>query len=378
MSGFQLSETWGAAYLQIVVALAIFTFGVRALLLQVTLPEEVRRVVRRRRLMLGALWKMATLLTANALCFVWLLHPPRWLVPQWMDWVSGVLATVALCGTVLFWLLNMGKYSVGSVIVQLRRIVEERFSRDGNLPEDLLADMVSLGESNNPGQEKSLVLEALHGITTSVLQSGDYSGRELESLLTRVCDVAINGRRPGNDANFTLTIRLLAGVLRRCRELKIPDSVDATLSRRSLGDVFDAVIELGYDARAMTVLQLVSDAREILFRSGLQSFRSGRFRIAEAALNKLESLTLCNLTSAPQKTNNLVGLQAHFWERGGASRRRVEEFWRLFGAEFPDSLESYVRDAVPFHAKLQNYDTADTLAEWLLEASSDPPTSPDA
>jgi hypothetical protein len=71
----QLSETWAAAYVQILITLVVFALGIPALAIQFVVQDDIREVFRRRMRITGWVTSLVVILLAF-IAFVWFLHPP--------------------------------------------------------------------------------------------------------------------------------------------------------------------------------------------------------------------------------------------------------------------------------------------------------------
>ncbi|MDX6692541.1 MAG: hypothetical protein QOF02_144 [Blastocatellia bacterium] len=70
-----LSETWAAAYVQILTMLIIFALGIPALAIQLVVQDDIRTVFQRRSK--WTLWVILVLVILGAfISFIWILHPP--------------------------------------------------------------------------------------------------------------------------------------------------------------------------------------------------------------------------------------------------------------------------------------------------------------
>ena len=156
----QLTETWGTAYLQIVIVLIVFAFGIPALIFQFTVPEEVRRVIHRHmKVPIYIVFIIVFILTIFAVCFIWVLHPcSDYLVPHTKHIAGGAHITIAILMTVLFWWIYLGRFSRERIILTLKGKLLKVFLKKGYLKQEVLTDILYLGEMSEPGYEKDQVL----------------------------------------------------------------------------------------------------------------------------------------------------------------------------------------------------------------------------
>jgi hypothetical protein len=359
----QLTETWGATYFHILIILLVFAFGIPALISQLIIPEEIRRIIHRHRLMRG--WFISTivsLLGLFILFFIWFVHPcsgdP---VSQIKSLLGGAFVTIALILTVLLWWNVLRRFIREKVINDLEKNLKERFRKNGVLPVDCLIDLIYLGERGEPGYEKGLVLNALDGLAKNVQSSNRYVGYELEHILRNIDRILLNKEKFGSEENFQSAVCKLGDMLHRGQRANLPSDLDANLALRSLGRLGVATVELRYETTAQMILQATDSKDEVLFEIGLSAINSKRFLITTAALNKLEALTLIELPITSERTNNLLGLIAHFWGAGESARRRAEIFLSSNKNNFSPSLADCINQAIEYHYHIAQFETADKL-----------------
>jgi len=142
----QFTEAWGTTYLQIIITLLIFAFGIPALSFQLIVPEEIRNILFRhikinKRLIFTIvfiLWSIVILFLFT-LVFIWYLHPsPGSILPPWKHLTAGSLITIALIFTILCWLFSLWKFSRKRVINDLERNLWKEFSKSGTLSEEII------------------------------------------------------------------------------------------------------------------------------------------------------------------------------------------------------------------------------------------------
>ena len=359
----QLTETWGATYFHVLIILLVFAFGIPALIFQLIVPEEVRRIIHRHRSMRG--WFITTivsLLGLFILFFIWFVHPcygdP---VSQIKSLLGGAFVTTALVLTILLWWNVLRRFIREKVISDLEENLKERFRKNGVLPVDCLIDLIYLGERGESGYEKGLVLNALDRLAKNVQSSNRYRGYELEHILRNIDRILLNKEKFGSEENFQSAVCKLGDMSYRGQRANLPSDLDANLALRSLGRLGVATVELRYETTAQMILQTTDSKDEVLFQIGISAINGKRFLIATAALNKLEALTGRVLPITPERSVNLLGLIAHFWVAGESTRRRAESFLVLNRSNFSPSLNKCVRDAIEYHYTIAQFETADKL-----------------
>jgi hypothetical protein len=363
----QLTETWGATYLQILIALLVFAFGVPALILQVTVPEDVRRIIFGRRRM--ASWLILMIWVGLfCLAFVWLLHPcPNGSSSDWQNILAGVIVTVAIALAIGFWSRNLYTNARERIARDLEDSLIKTFRRRGFLEENTLSDLIHLGVHGDPGIEKRLVLEALGYLAERVQQSEKYEGDELEEAIRGVETTLTSKEKPGSDYNFCLACTILIGIRNRLEDRGWALHLDAQLVQRTLGRLGVVAVEIKAKSTALAFVEAVASDSNTLFEIGLVAFHEEQFHIATAALNRLETLAENSPPLTADKTANLLGLLAHFWKADGSARRRAESFLARTKNSFSPSLQECAKKSLEYHYAIARYDTADMLAKMLQD-----------
>ena len=211
----QLTETWGAAYVQLVVVLLVFVLGLPALMYQVAMPEDIRRIYYARVSLRPWLWLMDAILIAGvALAFVWVLHPCRTEVPDWTAYVSAGLVSVALVGVVAVLWLSSSRSGRSELVSEIQRQMVSRIHRQGALPESLVADLAYLGEQGAHSREKQVVVDALGHIVSVITARSSYRGSELRQVVHALVDMLQSVSRPGDDGNYWGVVTILDHIRR--------------------------------------------------------------------------------------------------------------------------------------------------------------------
>jgi hypothetical protein len=100
----QLTEAWSIAYLQILITLIVFAFGIPAFIYQIIVPENIRDIIKLyMKMMLGVIFSIVFLITSFALCIVWYLHRCSSPLHKWQQLVGAFFITFALIFTLLIW-----------------------------------------------------------------------------------------------------------------------------------------------------------------------------------------------------------------------------------------------------------------------------------
>lgn len=364
----QLTEAWSIAYLQILIVLLIFAFGIPSIIFQVTLPEEIQRIVNRRmkRYFLYPFIITVMALLIFSLSFVWFLHPCTAAIPTWKHWVGSIIVSLSLVSLIIFWWSYLRKLSKKKIVNYLENKLVKRFRKDSVILISEMIDLITLGERSEPGYEKEIVLKAIDRLIENIQISKRYTGGELEDILRSVDKIITGKDKPGNENNFQLFVDIIENTVNRLSSKKLLIKGDERLVYIVLKEIGKKSVELEFSQVVLRIVPVASSNSDALFEIGLSAFTSGDYFTALAALSKLETLALEAAPKGSNEINDFFGLLAHFWTANKSSRRRAETFFNLYGDQF-SPLDRCLDQAIEHHYNIARYDTADQLISMKEE-----------
>ncbi|MFC2155301.1 hypothetical protein ACFLRB_02265 [Acidobacteriota bacterium] len=372
----QLTEAWSVAYLQIMITLIVFAFGIPTFVYQVIAPENIRHIINKyMKPYLKRIAGIVILITIFALCFVWFLHPCTTPIRPLNQLLGAIIITIVLVATPIFWLFVLVKFLREKVVKYLEKEIFESFKREGSKPHEELIDLITLGERSEAGYEKEIVLKAMSRLITRLQEREGYKGGGLEYVL-RDFDKIVTGKdKPGNESDFQLSIGILEDIFNRLNSQNLSGVSDEIFVYDSLKKLGQSSVELNFSSQVILRIRTIASTNsDVLFEIGVSAFNSGNCFSALAALDKLETLSFNVSNQNHENAKNekldvkyqLFGLMAHFWTKGGSARRRVESFLEAFRDEFTD-IDQLLGKAVDAHYNDARYDTADKLMEMRAE-----------
>ncbi|MCK4765379.1 MAG: hypothetical protein KAW12_24470 [Candidatus Aminicenantes bacterium] len=359
----QLTEAWSIAYLQILIVLLIFAFGIPSIIFQVTLPEEMQHIVNRymKKYFLFPFITVVVILFFS-LSFIWCLHPCD-IDSACKDWTSAVIVSLSLIFLIVFWWIYLKNLSKKNIVNYLGKKIYKRFKKGGSILTDEMENLITLGERSEAGHEKYLVLDALSRLIKNIQTSERYSGGDLEDILRSFEKIVTSKNKPGNEANFLLSIRILEDIVEIISFKKLANSSDERAVCETIKEIGKSSVKLKLSKHViLKAIEIASPNSGALFEIGLSAFKSDDYDYfeAQAALNKLESLALAGAEVEPNTINDLFGLLAHFWAGNQSSRRCAQESLNFYGDSFLP-LDTYLNQAIEDHYSVSRFDTADRL-----------------
>jgi len=359
----QVTETWGSAYLQVLIVLLVFALGIPAIIFKMDVPEKIRAIMNRHG-MFKWLFRLMILLTIACLSFIWLFHACSGVsLSTWQNYISSIIVTVLLIFIVLTWWFILNGNLIERLVSHLENDLAIFFARERTIDDDTLAelnDLVDLGEQGNAGDEKEMVLKALNRLAENVQGAKGYQGVELEELIRGTERVIASREKPGSDSNFSLAGGILKRICQRANENSSPFYLDADLALKGLGRLGVMAIDRRSEAVAQGLLEALSGNSQKVFEFGKAALRAQYFLLALAALSRLETLAE---KPGPNDVNisALLGLVAYFHAAGGSARQRAELSLSQSPEVFVPSLPKCLQNAYEYYYSLADYETADQL-----------------
>jgi len=362
----QLTEAWSIAFLQILIVLLIFAFSIPSIIFQVTLPEEIQRLVNRYRKshFLFPFITVVVVLLIFSLSFIWVLHPGASSLPSWASWAhcaASIIISLSLISLIIFWGNYLRKLSREKIVKFLEIKLKRRFRKDGSILIKVMTDLITLGERSEAGYQKEIVLTAIYNLIEEIQDSEHYDGNSLEDILREFEKIAGSKDKPGNESDFQLSVDILEKILKRVSIKKLSVYGDEMLAYHALKEIGKKLVELKLSKLLLKIVFIASSNSSVLFEIGLAAFKAGDYLSAQAALSKLGTLAL-EASSIPQAADDLLGLLAHFWTAGRSSQRLARSFVddEDYRSRF-SPLGKYLDQAIESHYMVARYETSDKL-----------------
>jgi hypothetical protein len=378
MSIPQFSETWGAAYVQVIIALLVFFTGLPLLITQLSIPEDIRGIYIRYQ---SKNWIIFIILIAiiSALLIIWYIHPcPGIISPDIESFVISFLVTILiLCFLYIYWkLYSQDRQSLINSIY--RRIPPEGGGGGGTstIPNKVkvpfyknriyhepFADLAYLGEFGKQGNEKNIVIMKIKHIVEIRILKQAYYYHFFDDEIISLKKTLMNKKQQGNESNFLLVL----GVFKKIREFyhsELPDSeYDIKYVDKAIGTLCLECLSLEYDETAVLYQQEIKEDADELLRVGAMAIRQNKNNIALSCLRDLETIIdtkeIINNGKLKEKDFfQLLGLAAHVWSINIISQKDIEVMLENYTGNFSPSLLDSLKSAKDEYASIQDFDTA--------------------
>jgi len=367
ISALAVDPTWVAGCLLVIAMLVIFALGYPQLLYQISVPADIRRILRHRpHGMVPRRWKYADALLLLAMLALLIVGPasaagrlsvPYWILPAGMGVVLVVAAGV--------FVLDLHQMQHHTVIDWLAASAVDRVRQSGEVDEECLTMLRLLADQSQHGDEKRLVLTSLEKVAFVAIGSTAYTGSQLDDTLKTICQVATGGDKPPSYANAALAFKILNDAITQIRagcHTGGPDDMEAMRCVTELGKVCTKSEELS--AISSTCIGLIDNDSDSLFKLARAAEFAPSRLVVLAVLSRLETLAAeAHLDPQNTVTQNYLAVAAHVsaTDESGFGRRRIrdrlgegqKEHTKQFAAAFPA--------AIAYHASLGHYETAGLL-----------------
>ncbi len=357
-----LTQEWAAAYLQILFGLFVFSIGIPALITQVIAQEDVRYFAYR---MQKKTWLIScVLIFAVSLLFVWWLHPSNnEELSAKRSLIAAVIVTLTSCLVIFFSPISRG-FGRETIIRNFRKNLFKSLKKENSLDERIIDDLKYLGENGDPGQEKELVLQVISDLVDHLKTSNQYTGDQLDRLIHSIPAILTYRKKPGNDGNFEMAARILRKIRHDLPKDEMPSTTDQITAISMIKSLGTEAVIMGLEKAPFAFLELTeSGFEDLAFEIGLSALRNGRFRLAVAALRKLETLNENGETiSNNEVTAYQIGLLAHFSVSGISSCQHAERTLSEISTYCSPSLKDCLDFAFDYHCENLRFDTADCVA----------------
>jgi hypothetical protein len=279
----------------------------------------------------------------------------------------------------------MGKRSLIRWIVA--RAIRRRRSV-GEYSQTELTDLEHLGQESKGGEEKGWVISALRVLADNVLTSPQYSGGQLEGLITTLSEVLLEGTVRGTPENFRSSIELLRRVVRTNyqRAAITPDFVDADLAHaiRTLSLLARQALGFPQQGITATCLAILSDhatatnpansaISQALREIGTEAIARDQLALALEALTPLDIVVFAS-DDAPfddELLYDFLGLLSALWKHGVSGEEKAGEYLADLVAKPGLDMDDLLWRTVYHHRRTNRFAVADRVIEmyrqWSLQ-----------
>jgi len=256
-------------------------------------------------------------------------------------------------------LLLAERWRRATVVGRLAKAAATTVPTLGRPREQDLTNLIQLGRQSHPGEDKRLVLDALHHLATAVHRSGKYDGAQLKSLIAGIDEIVVSSPEVGSPRNFQFSADLLMNMILNARGCEHSDDLRHAIQMTSL--VAQAALSsdhLDVQARFVEALAAVSEAQpesdlgrrrgfatwasQALFEIGSLAADIDGVLVAMACLSKLDTIAQNLAPVEGELAYDILGLVAHFWGQGPTGKKYVrpilDDAEEIFASPLSDVL----------------------------------------
>ncbi len=364
------------------VQLLIFLIGIPAVVLQF-ISADVRRVaikklVRSREVMLG----LGSVCVICIACLV--LVTIKWANPDYLyPWMLiAVFVVIAVTIGLVIYRYGLREEIIG--FIQQETAAEFSREKIPSHPKGLM-ELLQIGQRSESAPDRAVVLQALAGLTGTVLQNRAYCGDSLGDLIEGL--VQILSAHPDNEdiPNYHAAGELLRDVVRGQQQEQIVTLVDQQHAVRALsvlGQTFlseiSSSVQTDYviarysgalELAASRYPDLVTDVTQALAEMGAVAVERDRFMFAVSALmGLLQAMDHAKDTSGDAQAD-LLGMLAHLWAGGETSREYARGQLPYIEPCLHEPIFEALEKARVHANETMRFDTADRLWEMMGDLS---------
>ncbi len=383
----QITEEMVGVYLQILTAILVFGLGIPALIMQVIVPEEIRRVVHGNRWAFK--WGVAFVILVAVL--MWFL---LWVFTaysdnrgfskiEWMctfgihrsicNWINhyqyflvNMIMTAAVLSSLVFWFLQ-ASYRRDRVLGFLRRTCIRRLKSAGYLDEYLLSDIRELGIQSRTDVDRWQVIEVLEDLRKCYMDRKAYSGSGIEPLLETLEATIVSG---GDYHSTVMGLKILDSVLWKLINDDLTDEPDGWFVFLTIQHIGFYVIEKDLGSALLMLInslgKIAKEKKDILpalekalFQLGINCLGDQKNSHALAILDKFETIIGDNLPLTENNSLYYLGFLAHLWESEVNVRKRIK--FRIRQIEIKPNFRKCCQYAAKEHYRGAHFDTSEKI-----------------
>jgi hypothetical protein len=362
----QFSETWGSAYLQIIVIILVFALGIPTILFQISISNDIRRIIQKQ---IKLIWWfiLITFLVGASLVYIWILHPcPGNVSSPFTSLLANLLLSFVIVISFSILCIRLIRNSRDQIIRRIEKKIIKYFFKTGDRSESIIKesvnDLIYLGEQGSCGDEKQIILESISSIfQNTVLKRRNDNFLILIDLVYGLQKIVTNKEKEGNGDNFILSVKCLSEIINNPNSLLT--NVEKDIIINVICDIGQFSLMNKSETITLLIFQEFDNHCSALFKFGKSALNEQQYLFAVASLNKLESLYQDDDMLKVDTRNYLLGLMSHFWFSGDACRKRATRFLKDNLELFQPSFTSCVEHSILFHENSVDYITVGLLYE---------------
>lgn len=292
-----ISEVWATAFMLGSMTLLVFALGLPAVVLELTVPPEVRVILQKHGLDIGRVSVAVSLMGGVVLCYVWWLNGAG-ILGGWMPgWLGAGLFTCGLIGVVGYWWRQLRWTRRRMIVSFLAKKAVQRMERDPLrgygltmgpeyrwLDRDVMEGLALLGDGSTSRSDREDLLEWYRKLAQGITEPPGYEGDQLSMLIGNVTRVAGSGRAAVSEEELEISAEILEGIVRKRGVM----SRDCELAIGGLGKVGAVALRAGHYGVARRIVQELA-GNTTAGRESLQLAREAigcrRFDVALLGMN---------------------------------------------------------------------------------------------
>jgi hypothetical protein len=331
----QITETWGSAYIQILIVLLVFVIGIPAALYSQQ-PEPIRTIIVKRNYLKSLIWgpgvTIGFILFLLSSGYLWYFHPCSGTILSFSKaFFASISLNIVLLLSIIVWYLSF-YYSWKDKLINI--IKENYIKKYKNKQiiglDDEIRDLINLCEYFEAVHEKNLVIDALSGIISHIVMEVTdgkytYKGYELTFILRQLNRIVKLEIKPCSENNLLKIMKIYEIIITTNHKRKMQEYSDYDTAIENIKDLSIIAIYKRFDALISEGIRKVRISNKHLLEIGIEAFKVGKVSISCDALTRLKKLYISD-NSYKQHYFHYIALISYFWVFNEISRDIAKEF----------------------------------------------------
>ena len=321
-----------SVFLEIIIAQIVFLLGVPAIVYQIIVSGEKRRIIKKYTYLYELFYSVVVINILIFLLYIWIYHIIDQSIITQVDtcYSNATLSINFLINLVFLWYVLI-RISTNYIITVLEMHVINHYQKYDILEEEAVNDLIFLGKNVDSYYYKEIVLHALNNIIIRVTHN-NYTGCELVEILNNIKYVIVSSPYYGDDNNYLLLSSIYNSISISYKTNQTKSSADLFTAINQLCLLTTESINLNKSSNIIsTFIELNSEYYENIYVINKYAFENEHYSYSLQCLNNYESL----LANAEVQTDEMkyyyFGILSYFYnDKYPSMIQRAKESLKLF------------------------------------------------
>ncbi|MCK5148520.1 hypothetical protein KAR48_17325 [bacterium] len=355
-------DTIAIASLQIVFTLLSMTLGLRFVVYELILSQEVRALLSEYSKKTFKSFNLLLCLQFLVCLFYIITSNHFYVIPvSTYHYTNFFILSLVLIITILFWIYLINKFTSPRLVCLINNAImldlkNGKFISDKNIKDLLFLALLPLKGYKTNNAQKSIK----NIINSTLLLNKGQVRANLQTLIEEIPRTLISNQIDDTHSiNFSIDV--LTNICLKCDDFNID-----TIVIKALSEICQFCFDNDSSFEINDLLKVVDTNEPFLFEMGCSALRNDNYFSAMQILNILVFNSL-SVNSKFKNTSNLFGLLAHFYSKNLGTQKVVSKLLNKYANELKGSLFLYIEKAIDFHFNKLHYTTVNSLIKWKKE-----------